>query len=58
MPMNYGWPNTPQGIKLFHIAHQKDTIFKPTFHMVLGQNLFRDPFVRYGQTAEFKTRQT
>ena len=40
--MNYGWPNTPQGIELFHITHQKDTIFKTTFCMVLGQNIGRD----------------
>ena len=44
MPMNYGWSNTtPKCIKFFHIAHQKATIFKTTFHMVSGQNLGRDP---------------
>ena len=42
MNMNYGWPNTPQGIKLFHIAHQKNTIFKTNFRTVSGQNLGRD----------------
>ena len=41
--MNYGWPNIPQGIKLFHVAHQKDTFFKTTFSKVSGQNLCRDP---------------
>ena len=42
--MNYGWSHTtPKCIKFFHIAHQKATIFKTTFHMVSGQNLGRDP---------------
>ena len=45
MPMNYEWPNTPQRIKLFHIAHQKDNTFKTTFRTVSGQNLGRDPSV-------------
>ena len=49
MPMNYGWPNTPQGIKLFHVAHQKDAIFKTTFLTVLGQNLGRDPTAYYAK---------
>ena len=43
MPMNYGWPNTPQGIKLFYVADQQDTIFKTTFRTVSRQNLGRDP---------------
>ena len=44
--MSYGWPNTPQGIKFFHIAHQKDNIFKTTFRTVSRQNLGRDPAIQ------------
>ena len=44
--MSYGWPNTPQGIKFFHIAYQKDNIFKTTFRTVSGQNLGRDPAIQ------------
>ena len=43
MSMNYGWPKTSQGIKLVHVAHQKDTILKTTFRTVSGKNLGRDP---------------
>ena len=43
----------PQGIKFFHIAHQKDSIFKTTFPTVSGQNLGRHT-IAYTQRCVFQ----